>query len=799
MSEIHVDYLYCLLRNKKYDEAYDYIIEHDTICRINLSRCILRIGHYFCQQKDDCQQGIKWYSLIKNKDSIPIEDMETIVFYYKMQHDYQHGLVWFRKCHEKNPGKLQFVLNIIKAYEQIEDTKNVERFYNIALNMMSVTHRTHTMYQQFLVKMKSEYYHSGRGPQFHTDLVNGYYRSNNTQCLAEIYISELTISYLWILESFCSHMHGNHYLISGIGSVCTRTSRFNVQPVFGENIVSSSNVSSDNYYHWRFKVLSDKTMATPKTCMIGVVKNRMMRWDPYYIKNNEDVFLFYNDATTSHSSDKYGFKWNKPNCIIDMFLDLNEGQLCYTVNDQHCGVAFEHMDTTCAYKMAVVLAMGQAIELMSYHHSQYYEPSDVDEDVVDLTNFIRSIGKSYFEDDSDKIKITGKKNVDDMESVIQIIVRNQQINNVEETKKYLDIAFSIDDANYNSIVRRLYGEFLCQPQNDYKSALLWFKKCQNEHNDQFDQKYIISIEELYQNTLSDTQNLEDCYINVNKQNTVYPIENNTVFMNAIPACLVNGYYRLNNGKYLTMDIHILSISYLWIFEGFDPCILSHNYTITGANNCVVSKKPIANEYSYILGQTVISTSSIENNYYHWRFKILNESYHMTHIDTYIVGIVEDKPHAQKLSSDDVLKDKNSCLFFGSLNKKSIAGGEIWTLPEYGVKWHKHNDILDMYLDLNQGELSFVINNKGCGVAFKDIDTKTSYRMMMKLYSGDSVELISYHHAKFYDKNSSGYSQTLSNVDEKLKYLETAMKLYPCMISLCNDYIDCLLQQQLYHE
>eukprot|EP01084_Bolivina_argentea_P086484 156332_1 len=113
-------------------------------------------------------------------------------------------------------------------------------------------------------------------------------------------------------------------------------------------------------------------------------------------------------------------------------------------------------------------------------------------------------------------------------------------------------------------------------------------------------------------------------------------------------------------------------------------------------------------------------------------------------------------------------------------------------------------ILDMYLNLNSGELSFVINGKLC-MCLK-VNTEIEYRMVMWLKPRYCAELVSYHHSKLYKANRNediisirGYINCISSVDEKIFCLEKAIKTHPEMKAIRNDYIHCLVNQKLYEK
>ncbi len=123
-----------------------------------------------------------------------------------------------------------------------------------------------------------------------------------------------------------------------------------------------------------------------------------------------------------------------------------------------------------------------------------------------------------------------------------------------------------------------------------------------------------------------------------------------------------------------------------------------------------------------------------------------------------------------------LDNKNSFLFHGNVKK---------------------NDIIDMYLDLNCGQLTCITNNVISDFRY-NINKTLTYRMCVMLKPNYSLELISFQHSKVYNVNNNillnviGYSQSLCNFEERIKYLDDMIKYYPNMNILHNDYINCLV-------
>eukprot|EP01084_Bolivina_argentea_P213155 362119_1 len=257
--------------------------------------------------------------------------------------------------------------------------------------------------------------------------------------------------------------------------------------------------------------------------------------------------------------------------------------------------------------------------------------------------------------------------------------------------------------------------------------------------------------------------------------------------------LVVGYYRSNYNEYISNDIKQLSMMFLWILEEFDDKTKTRFVKIKGLNNNIF--RYIGNENTYplygtVFGRHIISKSKqLANNYYHWRFKIVSRSITASVKENFIVGLIKES-----------LSD--SLVFVGS--HASVKQND--NLSDYGKKFNKKGDILDMYLDLNKGQLSFIINNNDCGVAFDNINTNINYRMTVSLCGNKScIRLISYHASSFYDMNNKiasnyiGYGRSIYNVSEKLKYYEYALESHKNhgIIEWHNEYIDCLIIKQEY--
>eukprot|EP01084_Bolivina_argentea_P249622 417964_1 len=219
------------------------------------------------------------------------------------------------------------------------------------------------------------------------------------------------------------------------------------------------------------------------------------------------------------------------------------------------------------------------------------------------------------------------------------------------------------------------------------------------------------------NPLNDTTNIE-----IDELNDIPPSNACDYEPTSFQQYLISGYYRLNYGKYLSNydnNIYIISILYIWQLEEFNPHISANHYAVTGVNNNICQSTS-GTKIEFAFGQNIIYHSKIKkHNYYHWRFKVLNKSEYSA-VNGYTIGIVEN--NYNQWIGKDLIKDSTAFLFHGNKGVKSTGN----VTQAYGIKWNKNNHILDMYLNLNSGELSFVINNKSYGVAFSNINIEGSH-------------------------------------------------------------------------
>eukprot|EP01084_Bolivina_argentea_P013776 25828_1 len=265
--------------------------------------------------------------------------------------------------------------------------------------------------------------------------------------------------------------------------------------------------------------------------------------------------------------------------------------------------------------------------------------------------------------------------------------------------------------------------------------------------------------------------------------------------------LVNGYYRFNSDIYVIPNVVMkLSMLYLWIFDEFVPnnAINDTKYgiQISGLNNTICE----CIEYNDNTIKNIVFSKNIlvAKNYffYHWRFIILSESLvEKSNEYNFIIGV---KPF------NSIENNNDGYSIIGSHGLKLC--GLTNTVNSYSKKrFYKKNDILDMYLNLDKGELSYMINNNPLGIAYTKLDTNIKYKMYCKLLNKNSkLELISYHSSNELNNEyiDSNYIQCIYDANIKIKYFDILIQNYNININnmnneILNDYIDCLLSNKYY--
>jgi len=276
--------------------------------------------------------------------------------------------------------------------------------------------------------------------------------------------------------------------------------------------------------------------------------------------------------------------------------------------------------------------------------------------------------------------------------------------------------------------------------------------------------------------------------------------------------LVKGYYRLNAGdSYIPAVVMKLSMVYLFILDEFtsphlknitDPKSVNtkshklHHKSLLGLNRSTICCVPGSG------GMTALGKNrvALPHRFHHWRFRVVRE------------GSVDDAPYEDFDFIVGILTiggtDSQMRGLIGSHGLKVHTFKEAFT----NKRFCRADDRLDMYLDLDRGQLSFVLNNTSLGVAFDHLDTSQSYRVQCAVSNPNSVlEMEAYHSAKHkmiasIDRpirhhalsDSLHCIRALPDLNEKRSHFERILKQFGVgMREVNNDYFDVLVALREY--
>ena len=190
--------------------------------------------------------------------------------------------------------------------------------------------------------------------------------------------------------------------------------------------------------------------------------------------------------------------------------------------------------------------------------------------------------------------------------------------------------------------------------------------------------------------------------------------------------IVNGYARsLSDSANINIPIDIvnLCIEYYHIkIDAFDSNKLGIYHTLSGN---VIRHSVHTRGYS-----TSLLRNMIESGKHVWKFKIKN---YLGYIQ---IGIWKTTDTHKSIS-----RQWFTFGYMGYGYKVNIARIEPGS-ARYGARCSK-NDIVSMYVDMDELTLRFAINEKDQGIAFMNIDQRRYLAAVMTCEQNDSVELIYY--------------------------------------------------------
>ena len=150
--------------------------------------------------------------------------------------------------------------------------------------------------------------------------------------------------------------------------------------------------------------------------------------------------------------------------------------------------------------------------------------------------------------------------------------------------------------------------------------------------------------------------------------------------------------------------------------------------------------------------TIVANQVCRKGIHHWRLKliksIINESITLNYNN--IIGIVD----TETLNSESVYFDyqeavgRHSCYYLmGYLRFAECC--KLWNGKEkirFEKKFKDTNDIIDVWLDLDHGILSYYLGKENCWIVTNEIDTNKEYKLYVTINGrGTSFEILSYHH------------------------------------------------------
>eukprot|EP01083_Nonionella_stella_P193094 713483_1 len=188
-----------------------------------------------------------------------------------------------------------------------------------------------------------------------TKAVFGFYHIHSPQYITNDII-KLSIKYLLASDAFITHdthSYLNILIKGGIDSnICECIFNGIECTIYGRNSISRSKIKRNNYHHWRFRVCAaeHKWGADAETwpkITIGMVRICTELFHPL-----------------------------KKNDIIDMYLNLNTYKLVFRQNNKFVSCKRLLAGDVCDQEpstMMIKLVGKQTIEMMSYHHSEWYD------------------------------------------------------------------------------------------------------------------------------------------------------------------------------------------------------------------------------------------------------------------------------------------------------------------------------------------------------------------------------------------------------------------------------------------
>lgn len=227
-----------------------------------------------------------------------------------------------------------------------------------------------------------------------------------------------------------------------------------------------------------------------------------------------------------------------------------------------------------------------------------------------------------------------------------------------------------------------------------------------------------------------------------------PMVKTTESLTVFEKDLVNGFYRVHSdGRYIPNVVKKLSMAYLWILDEFSHSHHPHldkpqlTRSISGLNRTIVECIDHSSRGVTVFGKNVISSTN--STFHHWRFRIVHSGIHFLDENS----STSNSSSGSNVSSDTDLSPNHTTTpneynfivgirAIDAVNMYGIIGShglkvhptESMMIPFTTHRFCAVDDVMDMYLDLDRGELSYILNNESLGVAYSGLDATKLYRM-----------------------------------------------------------------------
>ena len=217
-------------------------------------------------------------------------------------------------------------------------------------------------------------------------LTFGYIRSNSVLDVP-LGIIQLCLAFLLNVDQWDCNNKGTHLKMSGVlNQIVENTNPLEEKSENYQSILGTLTLDSGKH-HWKFRIakidLSKPSYARlaigvirinklTKTQLNEIVETYMTKYGNVYavILNNEDKEATVTDPDEGYDLGNYGVCCKDVGDIIDMYLDLDNYKMSYSINGKNYGDPFEPHSCEIAkdeYKMVMTLGqMGIAVELVSY-------------------------------------------------------------------------------------------------------------------------------------------------------------------------------------------------------------------------------------------------------------------------------------------------------------------------------------------------------------------------------------------------------------------------------------------------